>query len=621
MLVQLTTLGIAALTANAGIPLPMGGGKLGSDYNYIPSPSMTNIRGTEVANQVPLGPQPVNPNVVRYSMFLDINAGNYQFGEVGIFLADGTMFAIGVATELIDKIKVGASAGNTISIDIYLSSNNLNYAAWLEVSDTSDYLNVPRIGSVDLLPPSHEAIPNLYVVMPPTAKQTPFQAYSDQQNLWSFDKYDFVTTINNQYTITAATNTSITIANASFNDNIVPAFLGDKVIQFNSGAAYGICRNIQTVVVGASDTTISFSAMAAPPIAGDTFLVYSLNHLSVQNITVPVATTTSLGVVQIGAGLDVTAADPATGNPGGVVSVNRATIPNGVVWSIGTKQGTKLQGDVPALNANQIVGSVLTVNGQGPDANGNVTVSGGSGSVPIATATTLGVVMGDPLNNITISPQGNLGLGFTPIKTVNGQPPSATGDATVVGLVSPVALTNAQDLNTVTKAGLYFAATDAIAQSLGNKPTGVTLVSGTLEVIPLTVLGTGGDVLQRWTQHGYSAERRLTAGVWSTWFSATPVVSNNATVALSWNALTNTAVDGTTTYKLMPGGQLQTTVGGGSPTTSSGNGRMFRVSVANNLYTASPITIDGLNTFLVGDMVMGFNAQWTRIQGNTIIVS
>lgn len=620
MFVQITTAGAAALDANVGVPLPMANGKMGSAYNYIPSPSATDIQGTQVAAQVPLGPQAVNTNVVRYSMFLDINAGDYQFGEVGLFLADGTMFAIGTATELISKIAVGSSAGNTISIDIYLSSNNFNYAAWLELSDTSDYMNVPRIGSVDLLPPSHQAIPNLYVVMPPTAKQTPFQAYSDQQNLWSFDKYDFVTTIQNQYTITAATNTSVTISNASFNPNIVPAFLGDKVIQFNSGTAYGVCRNILNVIQGVSDTVISVSAMAAPPIVGDTFLVYSLNHLSVQNITVPVATNTSLGVVQIGGGIDVTPPDLVNNDPGGLISVNRATVPNGIVWSIGTKQGTKLQGDVPALNANQLIGSVLTVNGTGPDANGNIVVSTTPGSIPIATATTLGVVKGDPLNNITISAAGALGLGFIPVKTVNNQPPDVSGNAAVVGLVTPIPLASGTDLNTLTTAGLYFAASDAIAQSLVNAPSGVTLVSGTLEIIPLSITGTGGDVFQRWTQHTYTAERRLTGASWSGWFTPTPPLSAAVNVALSWNALTNTAISGADTHKLMPGGQVQIT-SGSTVTTVSGQGKMYRVATGNNPYTATPLTLDGLTTFISGDMVMGFGTSWTRIQGNTIIVS
>lgn len=621
MLVQITTAGAAALTANGGIPLPMANGKFGSGVNYIPNPAQTDIQGTEVASQVPLGPQMVNNNVVRYSMFLDINVGPYDFGEIGLFLQDGTLFAISTATELISKLPVGPGDGNTISVDLYLNSNNLNYAAWLELSDTSDYLNVPRIGSVDLLPPSSQAIPNLYVVQPSTPQQTPFLAYSDQAVLWSFDKYEFSTTIQNQYSIVSATNTSVVIDNAFYNAVLVPAFVGDKVLQFNSGAAYGICRNIATVIQGATTTTISFSAMAVPPLAGDTFLLYSLDPTSVQNIVVPVATTTSLGVVEIGDGLDVTPPDLVNNDPGGRISVNRATVPDGIVWSIGTKQGTRLQGDVPALNANQLIGSVLTVNNQGPDANGNVTVpGGGAGSVPIATLTTLGVVKGDPAGNVNIAPDGSLGLAFTPVKTVNNVAPNTSGNATVVGLVTPIALTNGQDLNTVSTAGLYYAGTDAIAASLLNKPTDVTLVSGTLEVIPLSLTGVSGDVIQRWTQHGYTSERRLTGATWSAWFSAAAGNVGAVRIIADWNALTNSAVVGADTHVLLAGGMVQIT-GPGGTSTVSGLGRQYRVIVANNAYTGSPLTLDGTTTFARGDVVQGFSGSWTRILGNTILVS
>lgn len=617
MLVQITNAGIAALNANLGVPLPMSRGDLGDGYNYIPSQTQAALQGAVVYSQPSLGPQPVTANVVRYSLFLDANTGDFDFGEVGLYLQDGvTLFATGVSNELISKIQVAATLGNTISIDLYLSSNDFNYAMWLEVSDSSGTLNVPRTGSVDLLPPPHDAIPNIYVVQPATADQTAFLAYTDQAGLWAFDAYALSTTNNNQYVIGSSTNNSITIPNAQADENLVPAFLGDKVLQFTSGSTYGICRNIQTVIQGPTDTTITFAAMAIVPQSGNTFFVYSRDPKTVQNIVLPIATTTSLGVVSVGAGLNVTTADPLNNVTGGELSVNRVTIPDGIVWSIGTKQGTQLQGDVPALNANQLIGSVLTVNNQGPDANGNIVVSTipQPGDLPIATATTLGVVRGDPANNITIAPNGALGLGFTPVKTVNNGTPDGAGNVSVVGLVSPVAITTGQNFNSFTTAGLYFVASDAIAVTLVNPPL-TSILSGSLEVISLSVSGTG-DVFQRWTQHGAVYERRLTGSTWSAWANMTPGQGGSMRVIGNWNALTNSATVGADTHVLMAGGVVAIN---GTP--QSANGFVYRVSVGNNAYSVSPLTLDGITTWVAGDQMIGTGSSWSRSLGNTIVVS
>lgn len=506
MNVQITNLGVAALTAGGGAPVQLTVCKFGSAYGYIPALTDTNIHGTELFQVAPSGPVDVNGNTVQYSAYLDYSVGDFDWGEFGLFMQNGDLFALGTGDALIAKIKqTSALTGNAIRLDVYLNMVGTNYEMWLDLANTNNNFRIATIQGIDYLPPSANAVPNVYIVQSAEPTQTSFQAYTDRQGLWNFDAYAYSTTAAHPLTVTAATNTSVSFALADYSSDMIPNYLGERIIQFNSGNLYSICRNVQSIVQGGTAATINFATpLAIVPVVGSTFFYYNRDPYSTTNVSVPPATTTSLGVVKIGTGLKVNVAPQA--DPG-LLSVDRVTIDGGIVFSVNS-----MQGDV-TLTAADIPGSVRTVNGVGPDASGNVVVSIAPGQIPIATTTTVGGVKASAL--VTVAADGTMGLGFTPVTSVNGQ----SGNVAIVGLITPTAIANGTDLNTLTTAGLYFALTDAIAISVSNGPTPPTgtRTSASLEVIPFTVTGSGGDVIQRWTQHGYMAERRLTGATWSTW--------------------------------------------------------------------------------------------------------
>lgn len=499
MQVQITNLGVAALTAGGGAPVQLTNCVFGSDYGYIPALTDTNIHGTNLFQVVPSGPVAVNGNTVQYSAYLDFSVGDFSWGEFGLFMQNGDLFALGTGDALIDKIKqTSLLNGNSVRLDVYLNMVGTNYEMWLDLANTNNNFRIATIQGIDYLPTSADAVPNVYIVQSSEPTQTSFQAYTDRQGLWNFDAYAYSTTAALPLTVVSATNTSVDIALGSYDVSMTPAYLGQRIIQFNSGNLYSICRNVLSIIPSGTTATINFATpLAIVPVVGSTFFYYNRDPFTTTNVSVPPATTTSLGLVQIGAGIDVTA--------GGIISVDRDTIPNGIVFSINS-----LQGDV-VLTAADIPGTVRSVNSVLPDANGNVVIPTGY-TLPVATLTTLGGVKASA--TVTVAPDGTLGLGFTPVTSVNGQ----GGDVIIVGLINPTALSNAQDLNTVTTSGIYYATSDAIAVSLVNGPgTTGSRLSGTLEVIPLTVNGSGGDVIQRWTQANKTLQRKLTSGAWTTW--------------------------------------------------------------------------------------------------------
>src|SRR3569833_735159 len=121
MRVQLTNAGAALLNANAG-PIQLATAKLGSAFGYIPDPTDNNIRGTLIYTGSPSQYFVVNANVVKYSVLLDYNLGPFQFGEVGLFATDGTLYALAANDALLNKEPISAGdTGNSIRLDMYLS--------------------------------------------------------------------------------------------------------------------------------------------------------------------------------------------------------------------------------------------------------------------------------------------------------------------------------------------------------------------------------------------------------------------------------------------------------------------------------------------------------------------
>lgn len=663
MNVQLTNAGAALLNANTG-PIAVTSFKLGTAFGYTPEPTDVALHGSLVYTGVPSAPLAVNANVVKYGSYLDYDLGSFAFGEIGLFVGN-TLFAIATGSTELYKIALSSiGSGNSIRIDIYLSMVNANYEMWLDLAESSNQFRMAVLGTVDVLPPPQAATPNAYIISGVSAAQSGFLAYTDRSGLWNFDAYAFADQAT--ATITGFDSKSVTIALSQYVPGMSPAYFGAAILEFSSGALFGICRNIQSAVISGGNVTLGFAnSLMIQPAIGDTFVVFGRQSLSTTIPNLPIATTSTLGGVIVGSGLTV--------SPTGLLSLSAITFP---VTSVNTKTGDVVltatditgfalvatSGDYRDLNnkppastlavattttlggvkapttpniaiagdgtidltflpvksvngvlPNAITGDVIvaiattaavglvqvgaglsvtvgglltanvrTVNGNSPVA-GNITLppattttvgvmsvgaglsvtAGGSVSsniltvngasptagnvvVPAATNTVAGTVKGTSV--VTVAADGTLGLGAT----VNGAP-FVAGNATVVGLVTPVAIPAAADLNTYQTAGLFFAL-DANVASMTNVPS---TLGGTLEIEPLTVASTGGDVIQRYQTATQQFFRRYTKSLntWSTWASVAtsaslPIASPTVLGAVKVGAGLTAAGDGTLSTKI-----------------------------------------------------------------------
>jgi len=500
-MIQLTNAGVALIESNTG-PVVVDTFQLGSDYDYTPEPTDIGIHGTEVYSGIPTNPIAVNANIVKYSIFIDYPLGPFQFGEFGLYVGP-TLFALGTTSELVQKLALtSVDPGNALRIDIYLSMVGTNYAMWLDLNQSNNSFRMGVLQSPDYLPPSSGAVPNAYVVQGANVSQSAFLAYTDTNGLWNFDAYDFAQQA--AATVTATDNSSVTIAFSDYAVGMSPEYFGEVILQFATGALYGIVRYVSSAVISGDTVTLGFATpVAMLPEVGDQFLVFGRRILSTTVANLPIATSAQLGAVIVGSTLTI----DAYGN----LNVNDAMIP---VRSVNGQTG-----DVELTATDIIDIAKVAITGQYTD----LLNYPAAYTLPPATTVVLGGVKAPSTSEgtLTIAIDGTIDLAFNPVKTVNGlEPDPSTGDVEIpipiaTGLINALSLSASTDLNTVTGVGLYYVTSANIA-TIVNLPISIT-TEFTLEVVPLYTVGTPGDVIQRVSTGTQMTTRSWVSGVWGNW--------------------------------------------------------------------------------------------------------
>ncbi|QRE00310.1 hypothetical protein [Burkholderia phage BCSR5] len=409
MQITLTTAGIALLAAQTG-PVVVDRAVFGDGYGYTPSPSDTNIHGNPVLTLVPNEPLALPNNLYEYTLLLDAQAGPFGFGEIGYFVGN-TLFAIAVSTQLIEK----ESANNSfMRIDAYLLIQGQNYDMWINSVPANNEFRVAVLQSVDQLPLPRDATPNTYITQAGNSYEASF-AYTDRGQLWSFSEYNFMI----ETPILEVTENSISfdrnVLTEELKQKLTPSYYGQSLAQVSRGAQAGSCRLIDALVFSGPYAVISFrTEFSTLPKVGDMVSMYGRNRAPVvqPNYVLPPATKTTLGGVIVGLGLDV--------NVDGVV--------NAKVRSVAGRDG-----DV-VLTTSDItdIAKVAKTNKYG-----DLDDLPQPYVLPNATKTTLGGIKVG--SNLTVQPDGTLSVDTSNlggVKTVDGQQPDAGGNV-VVKLTDP----------------------------------------------------------------------------------------------------------------------------------------------------------------------------------------
>jgi hypothetical protein len=128
-----------------------------------------------------------NPNQITYRILLDQSSGTFLVGNIGLFLEDGTLFALVVLPAATLKVQQQAPeiAGNFKAFDILVSFANLNSLVQFEINEAFP-ASLPFVNTEVGLPDPTNADFNLYVVSQNSLfNNLPTLAYSDGA-IWTY---------------------------------------------------------------------------------------------------------------------------------------------------------------------------------------------------------------------------------------------------------------------------------------------------------------------------------------------------------------------------------------------------------------------------------------------------
>lgn len=281
MLFQITSVGLqVAANAQAGGPkITITQYKIGDGYGYTPSASATGLQGTTLYTNSPSNYIVQSDNSIIYTLLMDTTVGDFNFGEIGLYLDTGELFAL--ATTSSPVAKTSGVTGNVVSIDAVLQLTNIApvvnfYYPSSETARLAELVNINHLSNPTT------AGSNAYITGSVDDGNNYIYAFSktglNEGAKWTFPTHALTVVANGA--IATATQNSLTSTNIG---NLVsnPVSNGKYVIQFLDGPLRGLCR----ILSSAGTNTVSWSApFGQAPLAGNRFDVYVSNYSVMANI-------------------------------------------------------------------------------------------------------------------------------------------------------------------------------------------------------------------------------------------------------------------------------------------------------------------------------------------------
>jgi len=146
---------------------------------YTGSPLAVGVDGTAIA-----------PGVVEYELVVDDKIGGFSFGEIGIVLQIGQLYAIATLNTAFVKVKtVGSILGNRIVIRFRLLAAVPGEAIALDFK-SYPASPIPELVRYSLLPTSGTTVSNTFVLDQLTKDTSSGMAWATFGNTaWQFDHY------------------------------------------------------------------------------------------------------------------------------------------------------------------------------------------------------------------------------------------------------------------------------------------------------------------------------------------------------------------------------------------------------------------------------------------------
>ena len=163
--------------------------KVGSAYNYTPATTDTALHGTTLHSGGISGFSVIDPNTVQYTCIMDQDVGTFNYGEIGLYLEDGTLFALAAQPRVTEKIRGGPGiTGNRVAIEAQLKLTQAEAVFNFDVLQLSN-AKLLELNSVAQLKPPVISDTNAYVTKSRDGGGSSVMAYKSTDFEWSFPNY------------------------------------------------------------------------------------------------------------------------------------------------------------------------------------------------------------------------------------------------------------------------------------------------------------------------------------------------------------------------------------------------------------------------------------------------
>ena len=181
---------LAANAVSAGGPkITISTFSVGSAYGYPPNSSDTALHGTVLHTQNVNNFAVISANEVAYELTLNDTVGDFSFGEVGMYLQDGTLFALGTLDALqLKTATTPGNAGNIVSFDAHLALSQISALVNFPIMamPNARMLEVP---TVDQLMPPVISDSNAYLTLSTDTGGSAIPAFRGGDFQWSFPSF------------------------------------------------------------------------------------------------------------------------------------------------------------------------------------------------------------------------------------------------------------------------------------------------------------------------------------------------------------------------------------------------------------------------------------------------
>lgn len=234
--------------------------RVGSAFNYTPVASDTGLHGSTLFTGGVTNYYVVDNDTIELILVVDATVGPFFFGEVGIYLADGSLFALCAFDTLQEKIRaVGPQAGMQWRIRARLKLANAPVICQVDVFTGNQILEVSAWQFLKT-PINQTGDANMAIVMEPNSVGDSVLVYKDNDNKWGINDYSLM--------IAGSTGSGAVIGTDVITDTqlealelTLPRTDSRYLIKFPDG-------DIRKIVSQPSSTQVGFSPGKAVPLSG-----------------------------------------------------------------------------------------------------------------------------------------------------------------------------------------------------------------------------------------------------------------------------------------------------------------------------------------------------------------